>query len=75
MVVLDPPRRGTEIGVIGAVANRAPAKVVHIFCNIDIIPAELEQWKRVGYQTSKIVPLDMFPGTPNLEVLVLLEPR
>jgi tRNA/tmRNA/rRNA uracil-C5-methylase (TrmA/RlmC/RlmD family) len=75
MVVLDPPRRGTEIGVIGAVANRAPEKVLHIFCNIDIIPEELEQWKRVGYHTSKIVPLDMFPGTPSLEVLVLLEPR
>jgi tRNA/tmRNA/rRNA uracil-C5-methylase (TrmA/RlmC/RlmD family) len=74
-VVLDPPRRGTEKGVIGAIANRGPVKILHIFCNVDIIPEELEQWKRVGYTVSRILPLDMFPGTPNLEVMVLLKPR
>jgi tRNA/tmRNA/rRNA uracil-C5-methylase (TrmA/RlmC/RlmD family) len=75
VVVLDPPRRGTEKGVIGAIANRRPVKILHIFCNVDIIPEELEQWKRVGYTASRILPLDMFPGTPNLEVMVLLRPR
>lgn len=74
MVMLDPPRKGAEMGVMGAIANRRPAKVLHIFCNIDIIPEELEQWKKVGYRTSRIVPLDMFPGTASVEVLVLLEP-
>jgi tRNA/tmRNA/rRNA uracil-C5-methylase (TrmA/RlmC/RlmD family) len=75
VVVLDPPRRGTEKGVIGAIANRMPIKILHIFCNVDIIPEELEQWKRLGYSASRVLPLDMFPGTPNLEVMVLLEPR
>ena len=75
VVALDPPRRGTEKGVIGAIANRRPEKILHIFCNVDIIPEELEQWKRVGYSASRVLPLDMFPGTPNLEVMVLLKPR
>jgi tRNA/tmRNA/rRNA uracil-C5-methylase (TrmA/RlmC/RlmD family) len=75
VVVLDPPRRGTEKGVIGAVANRMPIKILHIFCNVDIVPEELEQWKRVGFSVSRVLPLDMFPGTPNLEVMALLEPR
>jgi tRNA/tmRNA/rRNA uracil-C5-methylase (TrmA/RlmC/RlmD family) len=75
VIVLDPPRMGVEKGVIGALAFRRPAKVLHIFCNVDLIPSELEQWRRLGYHVSRIVPLDMFPGTPHLEVLVLLEPR
>jgi tRNA/tmRNA/rRNA uracil-C5-methylase (TrmA/RlmC/RlmD family) len=75
VVVLDPPRMGVEKGVIGALAFRRPVKVLHIFCNVDLIPAELEQWKKLGYDASSIVPLDMFPGTPHLEVMVLLEPR
>jgi tRNA/tmRNA/rRNA uracil-C5-methylase (TrmA/RlmC/RlmD family) len=75
VIVLDPPRLGAEKGVIGALAFRNPAKVLHIFCNVDLIPPELEQWKRLGYHASHIVPLDMFPGTPHLEVLVLLEQR
>jgi tRNA/tmRNA/rRNA uracil-C5-methylase (TrmA/RlmC/RlmD family) len=66
---------GVEKGVIGALAFRRPVKVLHIFCNVDLIPAELEQWNKLGYDASSIVPLDMFPGTPHLEVMVLLEPR
>jgi len=75
VIVLDPPRMGVEKGVIGAVAFRRPCKVLHVFCNADLIPSELEQWKKLGYYASSIVPLDMFPGTPHLEVLVLLQPR
>jgi len=75
VIVLDPPRMGVEKGVIGALAFRNPAKVLHIFCNVDLIPSELEQWKRLGYHATHIVPLDMFPGTAHLEVLVLLQAR
>jgi tRNA/tmRNA/rRNA uracil-C5-methylase (TrmA/RlmC/RlmD family) len=74
MVVLDPPRRGTTTGVIGAIASRGPVRVLHIFCNIDIVPEGLLQWKQAGYHTVRVVPLDMFPGTPNIETMVLLEP-
>jgi len=74
IIILDPPRNGVEKGVLGALAFRRPAKVLHIFCNVDLIPSELEQWQKLGYKPAKIVPIDMFPGTPHLEVLVLLEP-
>jgi tRNA/tmRNA/rRNA uracil-C5-methylase (TrmA/RlmC/RlmD family) len=46
---------------------------VHIFCNVDRIPADLDEWQRYGYRVSQVAPLDMFPGTPNLEVAILLE--
>ncbi len=74
-IILDPPRHGTDNGVIGALARRGPARVVHIFCSVDEIPAETLRWKKAGYWIDQIVPLDMFPGTPNLEVLVGLSPR
>jgi tRNA/tmRNA/rRNA uracil-C5-methylase (TrmA/RlmC/RlmD family) len=31
-------------------------------------------WKENGYEVEKAVPLDMFPGTVNLEILILLKP-
>lgn len=74
-IVLDPARFGTAAGVIAALAQRQPARVVHIFCNMDILASELGLWKSQGYFISRIIPLDMFPGTVNLEVLVLLEQR
>jgi tRNA/tmRNA/rRNA uracil-C5-methylase (TrmA/RlmC/RlmD family) len=73
IVVLDPPRSGAEKGVIGALAFRKPQKVLHVFCNADLLQSELDQWNKLGYKTSSIVPLDMFPGTAHLEIMVLLE--
>lgn len=71
-LILDPPRQGPQRGVIAAICERQPGKVLHIFCGVDQIPASLGEWQVGGYQVQKIVPLDMFPGTANLEVLVRL---
>ena len=73
LILLDPPRKGTEPGVISALAARNPDRVLHIFCGTDEIPRELHMWKLSGYKPVTIQPLDMFPGTPHLETMVLLE--
>lgn len=72
VVILDPPRKGPVDGVIAAIGRRAPQKVLHIFCSVDQISPSVSQWIANGYQVERVVPLDMFPGTANLEVLVLL---
>jgi tRNA/tmRNA/rRNA uracil-C5-methylase (TrmA/RlmC/RlmD family) len=72
IVLLDPPRAGTDRDVLESVAARRPRRVLHIFCNVDEIPAALRQWKAARYVPERIVPLDMFPGTPHLEVLIQL---
>lgn len=74
-VILDPPRGGTAPGVIEGIAARHPARVVHIFCNIDGIKGELQRWGAQGYAARQAVPYDLFPGTPSLEVMVLLTPE
>jgi len=72
-VILDPPRQGPQRGVIAALGERQPQKVLHIFCGVDQIPESLKEWEANNYRVEKVVPLDMFPGTPNLEVLILLK--
>jgi tRNA/tmRNA/rRNA uracil-C5-methylase (TrmA/RlmC/RlmD family) len=74
-VILDPPRKGTGAGVIEAIAARRPSKVLHIFCNSDLIVPDLSRWTMGGYRAQRAVPLDMFPGTPEVETLVLLRPE
>jgi tRNA/tmRNA/rRNA uracil-C5-methylase (TrmA/RlmC/RlmD family) len=71
-ILLDPPRQGPQEGVIGALSRREPLKVLHVHCGVDQIPDALHQWKQHGYKLRRIVPLDMFPGTAALEVLILL---
>ncbi|MBP5246701.1 MAG: class I SAM-dependent RNA methyltransferase [Fibrobacter sp.] len=73
VVLLDPPRKGVEQGVIPALAKRNPKRVLHVFCGTDEIPRSVNQWRIAHYQVSKIQPLDLFPGTPHLETMILLE--
>ena len=70
VVVLDPPRQGTETGVIEALAARRPERVVHVCCGTDEIPREIGSWAHADYQLQQAVPLDLFAGTSNLEVLL-----
>jgi len=74
-VLLDPPRQGPLPGVIGALARCTPRRVVHIFCGVDQIPDSASQWKENGYEIRRVLPLDLFPGTTGLEVMVLFTPR
>ncbi len=71
-VILDPPRSGADEAVIASIARRRPGRVLHLFCAADGMPAALENWRRHGYFVRRVVPLDMFAGTPQLETLVLL---
>jgi tRNA/tmRNA/rRNA uracil-C5-methylase (TrmA/RlmC/RlmD family) len=74
-VVLDPPRGGTVEGVIEVVAGRQCHRVVHLFCNIDIMPQEVQRWRTFGYRLERAVPLDMFPGTAAVEIAGVLVPQ
>jgi tRNA/tmRNA/rRNA uracil-C5-methylase (TrmA/RlmC/RlmD family) len=72
VVLLDPPRNGTNEGVIDAIASCAPGLVIHIFCNIDLLPKDLKTWEANGYAVEHIIPMDNFPGTNDVEVVAAL---
>ena len=74
ILLLDPPRQGTAPGVIPLLASRKPRRVAYLFCDMNVMPAEIDRWRRQGYMVAKAVPFDMFPGTHNLEMLVVLIP-
>ena len=73
-LLLDPPRNGTAPGVVDCIAARRFSSVAHIFCNIDLLPSEVRRWRTHGYRAIRAVPFDMFPGTSEMEIVVLLEP-
>ncbi len=74
ILLLDPPAQGTPQGLVRALAERQPRRVAHLFCGMDALPGEVKNWRKQGYMIAKVIPFDMFPGTDNLEVLVVLIP-
>ena len=73
-IIIDPPRQGPSFDVYETLAERKPHSVLHVFCGVDQIPDAVKAWQRNGYTINNIFPLDMFPGSANLEVLILLTP-
>lgn len=70
ILLLDPPRKGTDPGVISLLAARNPRKILHICCGTDEIVPAVKEWNQAGYQVERALPLDLFAGTPNLETMI-----
>ncbi len=70
-VFLDPPRSGMTYSFMSELKRLEPEKIVYISCNPETQVRDLRILK--NYTIKKIVPCDMFPMTPHLETIVLLQ--
>ena len=72
VVIMDPPRSGSDIKFLNAVKRLAPKKVIYISCNpltqVEDLKTLLED-----YRILTIQPVDMFPHTSHVETVVCLE--
>jgi len=74
VVVLDPPRTGAPPSVLKQVFTRLrPRRAVLVSCNPDALARELEVALRAGYRALRVQPVDMFPHTPHVEAVAVLE--
>lgn len=74
LIVLNPPRKGCEEQVLKDAALLAPARIIYVSCSPRTLARDLDQLSRLGYRTRQIQPVDMFPQTPHVENVALLEP-
>lgn len=75
VVIMDPPRSGSDERFINAVVALAPGKVVYISCSPETQARDLEYFSRQGYKAVKAVPVDMFAMTEHVETVCLLSNR
>jgi len=73
VVILDPPRKGCDLALIQTVAQRmSPHKIVYVSCAPATLARDLGEFARLGYETARITPVDMFPRTAHVETVVLM---
>lgn len=73
VVILDPPRKGCGKDLIHTVAQIAPDRVVYVSCDPATLARDLAEFKILGYETVKAVPVDLFPRTVHVESIALLQ--
>lgn len=74
VVLMDPPRAGSDETFLSSLVTLAPEKVVYISCNPVTLARDLKYLGKHGYRAKRAVPVDMFPWTAeeHVETVVLL---
>lgn len=72
VVVLDPPRKGSDQQTLDAVLDMSPARIVMVSCNPATAARDCKYLSEKGYKAQQIQPVDMFPRTKHVETVVLM---
>lgn len=73
VVLMDPPRAGSDRRFLDSLIRCAPERVVYVSCGPDTLRRDLEILTRGGYRVEAIQPVDMFPFTEHVETVVKLQ--
>jgi hypothetical protein len=74
VAVIDPPRSGCPEEVMRTLTRKiAPGKLVIVSCNPEALMDEMRLAEGAGYRATLVQPVDMFPHTPHIETVVVLE--
>lgn len=71
VIIVDPPRKGMDPGVINRIMEIAPGAVVYVSCDPATLARDLKLFAQ-KYSIGKVTPVDLFPHTPHVETVVLL---
>lgn len=72
VVVIDPPRKGCEEGLLKTLIDMAPERIVYVSCNPATLARDLKYLDENGYKTVEVQPVDMFPWTTHVETIILM---
>jgi 23S rRNA (uracil1939-C5)-methyltransferase len=73
VAIVDPPRPGLSQKVVRRIVEAAPKRIVYVSCNPTTLAPNAAQFVEAGYRLVKVRPVDMFPQTPHIECVALLE--
>lgn len=75
VVLMDPPRAGSDRAFLTSVVKLGPDRIVYVSCNPETQKRDLQFLTQRGYRVRKIQPVDMFPHTSHVETVCLLSKR
>ena len=73
VVIMDPPRSGSDEAFLSSLVKLSPSRVVYVSCNPETLARDLKYLTQKGYKVTEATPYDMFPHTAHTEMVVALE--
>ena len=72
VVIIDPPRKGSDEKMLSAIITASPERIVYVSCNPATLARDVKFLTENGYELTSATPVDMFPNTEHVECCVLL---
>ena len=73
LIVMDPPRAGCDKVLLDTIGQVMPKSIVYVSCDPATLARDLAiLCNEYGYKLGKVCPMDMFPGSLNVETVALL---
>jgi 23S rRNA (uracil1939-C5)-methyltransferase len=74
VVVVDPPRAGLAGKALRRLGRIGAPRLVYVSCNPTTLASDVKALHEdYGYELRRVTPVDMFPHTPHVECVALLE--
>jgi 23S rRNA (uracil1939-C5)-methyltransferase len=74
VVVVDPPRAGLAGKALRRLGRIGAPRLVYVSCNPTTLAGDVKALREEhGYELLRVTPVDMFPHTPHVECVALLE--
>lgn len=75
LIVLDPPRAGTEKETIQNVIGLGSPRISYVACEPSVLARDLKRFDEAGYKIDSITAIDLFPQTHHVETVAKLSKR
>ena len=72
VVIMDPPRTGSDEAFLSSVVKLSPKKVVYVSCGPESLARDVKYLTKHGYKMVECTPFDCFPMTQHVENVCLL---
>ena len=74
VVVVDPPRAGLAGKALKRLGELGAPRIVYVSCNPTTLASDVKTLREgYGYELLRVTPVDLFPHTPHVESVSLLE--
>ena len=73
VLLVDPPRAGLSQKVVRRIIEAQPKRIVYVSCNPTTLAPNAAQLVEAGWELQRVRPVDMFPQTPHIECVAVLE--
>lgn len=73
VIVVDPPRKGCDETLLQTMVEMSPKRIVYVSCDSATLARDLKYLCENGYELTKVKPIDQFPMTVHVEVIIKME--